>query len=55
MAKFRIKKIMQYTEVLEVEASSIAEANEMAFTMADEFERNNDDSWQDTEVKEISD
>lgn len=51
MNKYRILKIMQYTEEVIVEAESSREAIEMSGM--EEGERNYDDAWYDSEIIEI--
>lgn len=54
--KFEIRKIMQYTEVLEIEADSLLSAerqmDDICVNRADEFERIHDDHWHDSYVVE---
>ena len=52
--KYRLKKIMMYTEELEVEVESKTDAEKYFIEKADEFERVHDDHWYDQEIVEIT-
>lgn len=52
MPTFRITRVYQYTEVLELEASDRVQARKDAKDM--EFTRIHDDSLQDEEVREVA-
>ena len=51
MKKFKITRILRYTEEVEVEAESEAEA--WAATQNDDFCRNQDDTIVDEKIKEM--
>jgi hypothetical protein len=51
--KYKITKIMRYTETLEVEAEDVPTAITKSYEM--DGEHNNDDSLQDVRVVKISD
>lgn len=51
MKKFKITRILRYTEEVEVEAESEAEA--WVATQNDDFSRNQDDTIVDEKIKEM--
>lgn len=53
MQKYKLTRIMRYTEVLEVEAVDWEEANKLIFSDELEFERNHDDDLYDSQIKYI--
>lgn len=54
MPKYLVVRKYNYTEEMEVEASSRAEALEYAEKYAEDFTRNNDDIMEDEKIMKVS-
>lgn len=51
MKKFKLTRIMHYSETVEVECVDLEEANELIFSYEIEFEHNNDDYLYDSSIE----